>query len=410
MMNDLKSFKAPGLSWRPRSGGRWEARWRPHAKFVDRGHPDTIESLWIGKPEEFTDTDMATISGRCAVLHSKMSEWAVGDIRQLGAYDGTIRSLIGLYETDPDSTYRQCRHHTKQTYGSHLRVIMADHGSELIKGLRGRQLRHWHEAWLPRGATMAHGLVGMLRTLMTYGATILDDDKGNAACLSVQVLLSKMRFSRPGAREERLTADQVIDIRAAAHKMGLPSIALAQALQFECTLRQRDVIGEWVPESEPGLSDVTLNGEKWLRGARGNEIDENMILRHVTSKRQKMLVVDLRFAPMVLEEFAHLPSGRPGPGPLVIRDKRDVPWQAYDFRRFWRRVADAAGVPKSVHNMDSRAGAITEATQSGARLEAVRKAATHGNIAMTQKYDRGDAEDIAEVMRSRVAHRNKPRT
>ena len=409
MTDDLKSFKAPGLSWRPRPGDRWEARWRAHPDYAARGYKPSVVHLWTGKATDFTETDMAVVASRCATLHSAMSVWAAGGIKRPEAFDGTIRSLIRLYETDPDSTYRQCRHHTKQTYGSHLRVIMADHGSEKIASLRGRQLRHWHEAWLPRGATMAHGLIGMLRTLMTYGATILDDDKGNAACLSVQVLLSKMRFSRPGARQERLTADQVIAIRAKAHLMGVPSIALAQALQFECTLRQRDVIGEWVPESEPGISDVTLNGEKWLRGVRWNEIDGNLILRHMTSKRQKMVEVDLRNAPMVLEEFALL-DARPTSGPIVIRDEREVPWQAYDFRRFWRKVADAAGIPKSVHNMDSRAGAITEATQSGARLEAVRKAATHGNIAMTQKYDRGDAEDIAEVMRSRVAHRNKQRT
>jgi hypothetical protein len=34
--------------------------------------------------------------------------------------------------------------------------------------------------------------------------------------------------------------------------MGWHSIALAQAIQFDCALRQKDVIGEWVPESEPG--------------------------------------------------------------------------------------------------------------------------------------------------------------
>ena len=60
--------------------------------------------------------------------------------------------------------------------------------------------------------------------------------------------------------------------------------------------------------------------------------------------------------------------------------------------------------------MDSRAGAITEATDSGAELEDIRHAATHGDIAMTQKYSRGGEAKTAKVMRLRVAHRNKSGT
>jgi hypothetical protein len=52
----------------------------------------------------------------------------------------------------------------------------------------------------------------------------------------------------------------------------------------------------------------------------------------------------------------------------------------------WRKVATAAGVPKTVYNMDSRAGAISEATDAGAELEHVRHAATHSDISMTQRY------------------------
>ena len=43
-------------------------------------------------------------------------------------------------------------------------------------------------------------------------------------------------------------------------------------------LRQKDVIGEWVPRSEPGPSDIwNSDGEKWLRGLRWQEIDGNLI-------------------------------------------------------------------------------------------------------------------------------------
>lgn len=39
----------------------------------------------------------------------------------------------------------------------------------------------------------------------------------------------------------------------------------------------------------------------------------------------------------------------------------------------------------------------------------IRHAATHGDIAMTQKYSRGSVEKTAKVMRLRVAYRSKDR-
>jgi hypothetical protein len=167
------------------------------------------------------------------------------------------------------------------------------------------------------------------------------------------------------ALTRRLTAAQAIAIRAKAHEMGRPSIALAQAFQFELMLRQKDVIGEWVPLAEPGISAVQADGLKWLRGIRWEEIDSNMILTHVTSKRQKEIIVSLINAPMVIaklkDKISHLFQG-----PVIVSEFDRLPWTAPEFRRWWRLVANACGVPKAVRNMDSRAGAITEATAAGA--------------------------------------------
>jgi hypothetical protein len=178
------------------------------------------------------------------------------------------------------------------------------------------------------------------------------------------------------------------------------------------------VIGEWVPQKERGTSDVLHEGMKWMAGVRWSEIDHNMILRHITSKRQKELVVDLKLAPMVLDELAIMlardgitaPVTRdllPASGPIILREWQKRPYKMHDFRRMWRAIADAAGVPKEVKNMDSRAGAISEATDAGATLEDVRHAATHSDVSMTAKYSRGSADKIANVMRLRAEHRNK---
>jgi len=47
-----------------------------------------------------------------------------------------------------------------------------------------------------------------------------------------------------------MTYKQVVAFIAKAHELGQPELARAQALQFEGTLRQIDVIGEWVQDPE----------------------------------------------------------------------------------------------------------------------------------------------------------------
>ncbi|MGE3992558.1 MAG: hypothetical protein AB7F49_32100, partial [Pseudorhodoplanes sp.] len=125
----------------------------------------------------------------------------------------------------------------------------------------------------------------------------------------------------------------------------------------------------------------------------------------------KPIEVGLRDAPMVMDELTtQFPAGLPASGPVIVYEKTGRPWNQTYFRQAWRGLANDCGIPKSVRNMDSRAGAITEATDAGADLEHVRHAATHSDIGMTQRYSRGDAGKTANVMRLRSEHRNKTRT
>jgi hypothetical protein len=286
-----------------------------------------------------------------------------------------------------------------------------------LADIKARVALRLYERWSVGGkVAMGHSMIGQLRTLCSFGATILED----VECVRVSLVLSKMRFTNPKPRNERLTADQAVLIRNEA-RASRPSMALAQAIQFECMFRQKDVIGEWVPQSEPGVSAVLDGNNKWLRGIRWDEIgfdrsDEkhtgsDLVITHVTSKRQKEIKVDLRLAPMVMEELAmrygsnFTRADLPASGPIIINERDDIPWYAQEFRRYWRIYADRCGIPKTVKNMDSRAGAISEATDAGAELEHVRQAATHSDIGMTQKYSRGATEKIAGVQAKRSAHR-----
>jgi hypothetical protein len=399
-----KIDNAPGLRWKARKYG-WQAIWQARHDLVQRGYLVPRMTLWAGS--ELSEVDRAFISDRCQSLQADMLLWGAGGLQTAGLFDGSLRSLIACYRNDADSPYRKLRYRTKIYYDTLCRRIEHDHEDEQIADIKARTMLRWHEDWTAGGhVAMAHAMVGMARTLFGFGATILEDEQCERLC----GVLHKMRFTMAKPRSERLTAEQVIAIRAQAHRMGLHSLALAQAIQFEAMLRQKDVIGEWVPMSEPGMSDVTHRGQKWLRGIRWSEIDDDLILRHTTSKRQKDVEVDLKLAPMVMEEFRRFGGAMPSAGPVIVSELRDLPWVDHEFRRQWRVVAHACGISEAIRNMDSRAGAISEATDAGADLEHVRHAATHSDISMTQRYSRGGAEKTAGVMQKRVAHRNKPGT
>ena len=319
-----------------------------------------------------------------------------------------VRDLIAFYRTDPASSFGKLRFRTRENYSGLLRHIERDLGPREIGSLRTRDILLTHQLWSLRGVTMAHSLIGMLRTLCGYGGTMLEDD----ACITLAGRMGAMRFPMGKPRSTRITADQVIAIRRKAHDMDLHSIALAQAFQFDCMFRQRDTIGEWVPVSEPGESN-TLDGDgwKWLRGITWEEIDADMILRHTTSKRLKEVEIDLKLATMVMEElrYGFLITDRarlPMRGPIILDSETGLPFNGWTFRSEWRRVARACGIPDDVRNMDSRAGAISEATDAGASLELVRHAATHSDVATTARYSRGSADKIKEVQIIRIAHRS----
>lgn len=405
---------APGLTWKKRPNFN-EARWQARQSSIERGFKVKSVKLWSGAGEP-TKKEWDYIVAVCNQLQQELLVFDKGFVPPTLVFDGTLRGLMEAYRRDPDSTYRKLRYKTRTHYDFLIDAIDKQYGGEWLTEIKGRTLLRWHEGWTAKDTTItiAHNKVGLLRTVFRFGRTILE----NPECERVASILSGMKFKMPKAREERVTAEQANAIRGMAHKKGRPSIAVAQAFQFECILRQKDVIGEWVPMAEPGASDVTFISaedgiyEKWLRGLRWNEIDENLILRHNTSKKEKDIVLNLKLAPMVMEELKLLGyngdrASLPAAGPVIVSEWSGIPWTAVEYRRWWRILANACGIPKTVKNMDSRAGGISEATDAGLGLELVRHAATHSNVATTARYSRGTEEKVARVMQIRAEHRTK---
>jgi hypothetical protein len=262
----------------------------------------------------------------------------------------TLAKLIDHYRTDEYSSYQRLKYPVRVKHDRLLIRISREHGDTKLRDIRARTLQIWYHEWQADGkVAMAISLVKCLRQLFRFGAGMLEERN----CLRLHDLVSGMRLESIERRSFDMSKDQAVAIRAKAHEFGWHSIALAQAFQYELLLRQKDVIGEWVPLSEPGESDVSFRGQKWLRGLRWSHISDTLLLKFETGKAQRPMDADLRTAPMVIEEFAFL-GGRGSQGPVVICEITGAPYTTSEFRRKWRILADAAGIPRELRNSDSK--------------------------------------------------------
>jgi hypothetical protein len=268
-------------------------------------------------------------------------------------FDGTFGGLIQSYRTHPDSPYQRLKFKVRLNYDTSLNRLVAEIGNERIDTWSAQTVQHAHdEKWGANGKlAMGHTMLGKLRLLCTFGSTTLNDD----ACIRLSTILGNMRFPTPkGHKGGSLTRDQIRAIRVIAREQfGWDSIALAQAFQLEFPkLRQADIIGEWVPLSEPGTSDIVNGNEKWLRGLRWSDIDENMVLHRVLAggprgEKHKEVAYNLKRSAMVIEEINRIPVEKRR-GPMIVCEYSDLPWSPNEFRRKWRMVATKAGVPPSI--------------------------------------------------------------
>lgn len=259
----------------------------------------------------------------------------------------TIDALVTSYQTHRESPFRDVKYSTRRFYESLCRQLVRDVGSSQLADIDESSIREMYSDWTEGGTKrlpLAMSLARMMRMLFSYGSKVLNDRE----CERLVGVMSRMTFAKAAPRTEPLTFEYAVGIRKRANEIGRHSIALAQALQFDCPLKQKEVIGEWVPLREEGLSDITNDeGRKWVGGLRWEEIDKDLILR-----RPNRDPIDLNQAPMVQAELAIKPRG--WSGPVILNEYNDLPWIANEYRRWWRKIADEIGVPKDVKNMDSR--------------------------------------------------------
>lgn len=440
-----KIADATGLSWRERGDG-WIAYWIAPAKLADVGFEPKTKRLWppadVPHPGRLTKFDRDYIAHGCSRLTAETKLWKsdgrAADIGKVQVqFSGTVRSLSHTYQTDELSPFHALRFGVKKYYLSNLRIIEDTVGDRVIANLDARWLKNTHKEWDTKAdgsKYRARGrmLMTMFRIIISFGAGLLEDRH----CQRIATLIcSKSKGERSlvtfngghNRREVELTVDHAVAIRRKAHEMGYPEVALAQAVQFELAMRPKDVVGEWLPLSEPGESDITARGKKWLLGARWDEIApghyvdvdgrrqfSELLLTHRVSKsirgrdnlatdQGKTRTWDLTLSPMIMEELLHWSFAK-RVGPLIVNPRTGLPFNYDYYNERWRKIADAAGVPKNVQNRDARAGALTE-TEAAVGIEHSRAVGTHSEQDTTQIYIRGENAKIANAAVERAKRR-----
>lgn len=310
-----------------------------------------------------------------------------------------LSDLIAVYRSDEDSPYRAVRQNTRVGYDYCLGILEREIGSARIDVLTRKDFAAWHRRFSEGGRVRrAHGLMTMLRMLLSFGASMRFD-----GCRDAKDVLGEMTFSTPPRRTTAMTYPQAHAIVEKAIGLGVRSIALGQALQFELGLRQADVIGQWTVNH--GTGGIRWKGRTWGGGLTWTDLTADSLAKRTSKTGAEGQWNPAEFPLLVRAMGAFTPPERIGPA--IVDERAGRPYSSrHAYGEVWRRVADAAGVPRTVWNMDSRAGAISEAADAGASMEDMREFATHANAATTSRYVRRSLEATTRVARRRVALRN----
>jgi hypothetical protein len=395
---------APGFEWRNRKTGR-VPYWVAPKKAVAAGFTPRTVKLTL-------DANAAEIARTCRGLQAEALEFvALGDSdRSPARFDGSVQSLLRLYQTDPLSKFRSVKWNTRKTYTVNLAILEREVGERQLHSLSARDFQRWYEEFRkpasedgPQRISRAHYLMTLLRMVIKFGVALEIEQ-----CMRLRSVLSAMEFENARPRKAILTAAMVSAFCSEAHRTGRPSLALATVLQFECALRQKDVIGEWV-QVEGEDKKHGAGGKRWTNGLRwGEHISSDLILRKATSKSRgnSETEVDLKLCPMVMAELQYIAPER-RIGPVIVSETMRRPYMQDAFCWNWRDIARRAGIPDNVWNMDARAGAISEGAEAGATIGHLQSFATHKSDRITNRYIRGNSGKNADVARLRIAHRIK---
>jgi hypothetical protein len=384
--------------------------WRASKAAVKAGYPLKVVNLASIADEP------RLIRQRCERLQIEMTEWvSTGGKRRAVTFDGTFKTLLQIYQTDPKSTYTKLKLSSRVPYDTYIRMMSVEIGGCRLDRTDGVEVIDWFNAWAappkkgePRQLAKARMAIAVLKAALKFG--ILRRLPG---CIEFRVVLDALKGELPSLQPRKIimTAAEITAARKAATELQHPRCALAYALQFEGAIRQWDVRGQWLPLSEKHPSAVIDGRHKWV-GPTWAHVDENLVLRWTPTKTEdttaKEIVIDLRACPMVMEELEFIPL-EIRKGPLIVNHETGLPYTKTRYGQIWAEAKKAAGISPKAWNRDIRKSGSTEARAAGAPIDDVKKVMGHGaqtNVT-ADVYDLATLEAHRRVAQARKAHREK---
>jgi hypothetical protein len=399
-----ETIQAKGLKRRARPGGKIDWYWLADDAAIKAGYRPKLVKL-----TSFTREQRNEQANR---LNKEVLEFVSGELRQR-EFDGTLGSLISIYQIDDESPYRNLTPGSLHPYNHYLGKLAIAYGDIRLRSLTGRDIKLWHRSWRKPGRqgpgerlAGAQFALNVLKAVVRFGNV-----NGFPECSRLLEVMRDLQLPNPVPRDQAPTAAEIDLARKAAHVLGRPRAALCYALQFETTGRQWDFLGQWAPLSDPRSSAVIRGGKKWF-GPTWANINANMILSFVPSKTARTtgakVFANLAKCSMVMAELATIPEAE-RVGPLIIDEKTGQPWGYQNFNNLWKKIRAEAGISDKVWNRDIRAGGISEGQAANAPSEDRAKLSGHSQKMNEDVYSRDILAATDRVLDARAAYRKNGR-
>lgn len=393
-----------------------------------KGFPDACIALPARAADETPEDFEERISALCRSHTARLMAWLdnpqTAEPEPQARYDGTVGSLCRIYKFHPKSRFHRVKHNTRRFYAAYLDLIEATVGKRIVPKVDIFTCEHWYDAWRKPAEDggeeridRAHDAISVFRMVVNFCARL--KFPGRVACQELARDLEGVEFEKGGAREQEMTYAYVLAFITAADELGRKGIVPAHrarglsigvTAQFELLLRQKDIIGEWAPAAvarfPKGASLLRQANEIWGGFFTWENIPGwRWRMKTSKSKYRAAADIDLTRYKLLLPLLEAVPHDeRTG---AIVKGEHGLPARESTYRKDFRAIARAAGIPDEVWSMDSRAGGATEADESGAAIDDIRGALTHSSTGTTVRYiaRRGETKKIANVADARARAR-----
>lgn len=293
----------------------------------------------------------------------------------------TVDVLIGMYEKDLDM-FRSLQPKTQYGYEANLKVVSRYLGKTRIDAFTPQLCHRWYEK-LREDFSLKRANVIYNQAKMLFRLSIRENLLPSNPFKEV-----KMKTPRRKNRElmERVYWDRNYYERfiGACRENGHEVMAVAAMIAFELCQRQCDIIGSWQIDDE---------NEKYWHAITWNDYDGEH-LRIIQSKTDAPVyahiaeqVPELKVALDRLERhntqiINYVPTRRKGQrGRVHIR-----PYNGHLFRKEYRRMREAAGLPEALKFTNFRHGGLMELGLSGVGDDLKQALSGHKQRSTLDKY------------------------